>query len=111
MNDKEELIHKIQNNKYYILKLEERVKQLEMTDKKEKLEEFTKGMERILDEKTEELGDSWKTSTLGELREELHKQAKSLSVLISGKIDWDRERAKRILTHVANFAYLIYNRL
>ena len=78
------------------------------TNKKEKLEEFTKGMERILDEKAKKYGDPW---TLGELREQLHKQAKSLSVLISEKIEWDHERAKRIATHIANFAYLIYNRL
>ena len=82
-----------------------------MTDKKEKLQEFVEEMERILDEKAIELGDSWKTSTLGELRGEIHKQAKSLSILICAKIDWDHERAKRILTHIANFSYLLYNRL
>lgn len=80
-------------------------------DKKEKLQEFVEGMERILDEKSIEFGDSWKRFTLGYLRGQLHKQAKSLSVLICDEIDWDHERAKRILTHIANFAYLIYSKI
>ena len=81
-----------------------------MTDKKEKLQEFVEGMERILDEKTIEF-EGCKESTIGELRTSLHKQAKDLSILISEKIEWDHERAKRILTHIANFAYLVYNQI
>lgn len=77
--------------------------------KKEKLEEFTELMEKILDEKTEKY--KGKISTIATLRENMHKQAKGISTIISSRIGWDHEEVKRKLVHVANFAYLIYNML
>jgi len=79
-----------------------------MNEKKEKLEEFTELMEKILDEKTEKYKDSYKTSTLGDLRAKIHSQLRTLVLVKDGEL---KERAKRKLIHIANFAYLIYNRL
>lgn len=73
-------------------------------DNKMSLEEFTKEMEKILTEKYDKYKDTWKDCPINLI---IYKLSKQLDALYEADID----RSERIAIHIANYAYLLYQRL
>lgn len=74
--------------------------------KNEMLEKFAEQMEEILEEKSKQYQDFWRTCNLGTLAGKLKAQVRKLVFFKNYK-----SRAKRTLIHIANYCYFIYNRL
>ncbi|KKM23392.1 hypothetical protein LCGC14_1615650 [marine sediment metagenome] len=79
--------------------------------KSDKLKEFTIEMSNILEEKFEKYKDSWKTTSIGELRPKIGEQMKGITDIIMTGYEFDREKVKRKLLHIANYCFFLYNRL
>lgn len=74
-------------------------------------EEFGYEMEDVLEEKFPKYKDSWKNASISELRTKMDKQIFFISKIITTKIEWDKEKVRRKLLHVANYCFFLYNRL
>lgn len=69
------------------------------------LEEFTLRMKRMLEKKKVEYQDSWEHCEIELLITKLGQQVENL------KLAKGRNHAKKVLTHIANYSYLIFRRL
>lgn len=82
--------------------------------KRVKLQQFAEKMDKILDEKFEKYQDGYKFVDISELLESLNKQLKNIepsnseTTIINASIN---RKNRRTLYHVANYCYLISNRL
>ena len=81
-----------------------------MIEGKELLE-FATEMIKILNEKSEKYQDDFKNTTIGVLRERMNEQIKDISKAVCGNILWDRVKVKRKLYHIANYCFLLCNKI
>ncbi|KKL74693.1 hypothetical protein LCGC14_2062350 [marine sediment metagenome] len=70
--------------------------------------DFIKEMEIILKEKEPKYKSTWKTIGLGLLRTKLKEHLKSITDCLLAGVDWDRERVKRDIIHIANYSFFLY---
>lgn len=75
------------------------------------VKEFCFEMEDILLEKLPFYKNSWKTAGIGELRTKMNKQIKDISDIMMVGPDWDREKVKRKLLHIANYCFFLYSKI
>jgi len=82
--------------------------------KKEELQQFAEEMEKILDEKFEKYQDGWKFAEISKLLDSLRFQLETIEPsdyedsIVNRNIN---KRNRRTLLHVANYCFLISNRL
>ena len=80
---------------------------------KEIVKKFAEEMEKILDEKFDKYQNGWKDEEFYRLRLSLNDQLDNLVVYETNNIDYKKEkaRAKRILTHIANYCLFIFTKI
>lgn len=81
-----------------------------MIEGKELLE-FATEMIKVLNEKTEKYHNDFKNTTISILRNRMNEQTKDISKIIVGNILWDKDKVKRKLHHIANYCFLLCNKI
>ncbi|KKN53358.1 hypothetical protein LCGC14_0603280 [marine sediment metagenome] len=77
----------------------------------ELVDEFTNKMNHMLEEKFPKYKDSWRDTNIGDLRTKIGEQMKGITDIMMTGYEFDREKVKRKLIHIANYCLFTYNKM